>query len=65
MHKQNVENNKYAKFTTEELLTIFKVEARHICKCSAGVQEIICICSVEAQQICKCSDDVYSISKAH
>ena len=32
MHKQNVDSNKYLKFTTEELLSMFKEEAQHICK---------------------------------
>lgn len=32
MHKQGFTCNKYAKFTTEELLTKFKDETRHICK---------------------------------
>jgi hypothetical protein len=31
-HKQEVARNKYEKFTTDELLSIFKEEARHICK---------------------------------
>ncbi len=32
MYKQDITRNKYEKFTIEELLSIFKVEARHICK---------------------------------
>ncbi len=32
MHEQNADFNKYLKFTTEELLSIFKEEAQHICK---------------------------------
>ena len=32
MHKQNVGSNNYAKFTTEELLSIFKEEAQRISK---------------------------------
>ncbi len=34
MHNQEQDAtcNKYARFTTEELLSIFKVEAQHICK---------------------------------
>ena len=32
MHKQNVDSNKYLRYTTEELLLIFKEEAQHICK---------------------------------
>ena len=32
MHKQNVDSNKYLRYTTEELLSIFKEEAQHICK---------------------------------
>ncbi len=31
MHKQNVDSNEYFKFSTEELLSIFKEEAQHIC----------------------------------
>jgi hypothetical protein len=32
MHKQDIVCNKYTKFTTEELLSIFKLGAQHICK---------------------------------
>ncbi len=32
MYKQDVACNEYTKFTTEELLSIFKVEAQHICE---------------------------------
>ncbi len=31
MYKQDITRSKYEKFTTEELLSIFKVEAQHIC----------------------------------
>ncbi len=32
MHKQNVDSNRYIRYTTEDPLPIFKVEAKHICK---------------------------------
>ncbi len=32
MHRQNVDSNKYLKFTVEELLSIFREEAQYICK---------------------------------
>ncbi|MFQ5964099.1 MAG: hypothetical protein ACE5KZ_07435 [Candidatus Scalinduaceae bacterium] len=32
MHKQDDTRNKDAKFTKEELLSIFEEEAKHICK---------------------------------
>lgn len=32
MYKQDITRNKYEKFTIEELLSIFKVEAQHICR---------------------------------
>ena len=40
MHKQNVGSNDYVKFTTQELLSIFKVEAQHICKRPDDVHSI-------------------------
>ncbi len=32
MYKQDVTTNKHAKFTIEELLSVFRVEAQHICR---------------------------------
>ena len=32
MYKQGFASNEYEKFSTDELLSIFKVEAQHICK---------------------------------
>ncbi len=32
MNKQDVTTNKHAKFTTEELLSVFRIEAQHICR---------------------------------
>ena len=40
MHKQNVSSNNYVKLTTEELLSIFKVEAQNICKSPDDVYSI-------------------------
>ncbi len=40
MHKQNVGPNNYVKFTREELLSIFKAEAQHICKGPDDVHSI-------------------------
>ena len=40
MNKQNVISNNYVKFTREELLSIFRVEAQHICKSSDDVHSI-------------------------
>ncbi len=40
MHKQNVGTNNYVKFTIEELLSIFKVEAQHICNSADDVNSI-------------------------
>ncbi len=40
MYKQDVAYNEYTKFTREELLSIFKVEAQHICKSPVDVQSI-------------------------
>ena len=40
MHKQNVGSNNYVKFTTEELLSIFKVAAQRICKSPDDVHSI-------------------------
>ena len=40
MYKQDVTTNKHAKFNTEELLSIFKVEAQRICKSPDDVHSI-------------------------
>ncbi len=40
MHKQNVGSNNYVKFTTEELLSIFKEGAQRICKSPDDVHSI-------------------------
>ncbi len=40
MHKQNLGSNNYVKFTTEELMSIFKVEAQLICKSPDDVHSI-------------------------
>ncbi len=40
MYKQDIACNEYTKFTTEELLSIFRVEAQHICKRPDDVNSI-------------------------
>ncbi len=40
MYKQDITTNKHAKFTTEELLSIFKVAAQRICKSPDDVHSI-------------------------
>ncbi len=40
MYKQDIACNEYTKFTTKELLSIFRVEAQHICKRPDDVNSI-------------------------
>ncbi len=40
MYKQNVGSNNFVKYTKKELLSIFKVEAQHVCKNSDDVHSI-------------------------
>jgi hypothetical protein len=40
MHKQDIAINECTKYTTEELLSIFKTEAQYICKSPEDVRTI-------------------------
>ncbi len=40
MYKQNIAFNKYAKYTIEELLSMFRAEAQFICKKPEDVRTI-------------------------